>query len=102
MSGNIPKGEKWHHGWCYCSLWEKNPEALEDQGLPRGFCGRCHVCGKPGHTLHFPGAVPFTGAWCKFHYYRAMIFHPGGTIGIFLWGTLIFGGIVISILKLKG
>ena len=27
------------------------------------FCGECD-CGAPGHTQHFPGAVPFTGGWC--------------------------------------
>jgi hypothetical protein len=26
------------------------------------------VCGKPGHTCHFPGPLPYTGAWCDSHY----------------------------------
>ena len=50
---------------CYCdTLWEKNPEFLEKQDISRGFCGICERCRQPGHTRHFPGAVPYTGAWC--------------------------------------
>jgi hypothetical protein len=70
---------------CYCSLWEKSPKTLEDQGVPRGYCGMCMVCGKPGHTRHFPGAVPFTGAWCDKHYRRILLFDPRGAIGCFVW-----------------
>jgi hypothetical protein len=94
MIEKISAGEKWHQGWCYCSLWEKSSETLEAQGIPRGFCGLCDVCGKPGHVMHFPGAAPFTGSWCKFHYYRTMILHPKGTIGGLLWGMIILGGII--------
>jgi len=101
MTTDAPKGERWHHGWCYCSLWEKNPKILEDQEVPRGFCGKCIVCGKPGHTMHFPGASPFTGAWCKFHYYITMILHPYGSIGSLLWGGIVLGGIVTLIIKWK-
>ena len=49
---------------CYCNLWQTNPEVLRQQGLPEGFCGICERCGQPGHTQHFPGPVPYTGAWC--------------------------------------
>lgn len=49
---------------CYCSLWEKDPKHFEDRGIPRGYCGICQRCGKPGHVQHFPGAVPYTGTWC--------------------------------------
>ncbi|PKN35145.1 MAG: hypothetical protein CVU61_05070 [Deltaproteobacteria bacterium HGW-Deltaproteobacteria-19] len=80
------KAKGWPYGPCYCDLWNKSPVTLEKQGVPRGFCGLCDVCGEPGHLLHFPGAVPFTGAWCKKHYYRAMILHPMGGIGFFIWG----------------
>jgi hypothetical protein len=24
----------------------------------------CERCGAPGQTRHFPGPVPYTGAWC--------------------------------------
>lgn len=82
-------------------MWEKSPKVLEDQGVPRGFCGHCIVCGRPGHTLHFPGSAPFTGAWCKFHYYRTMVFHPCGAIGIILWGAILIGGIITLAMKLK-
>ena len=61
---------------CYCGLWEKNPAFYETRGVPRGYCGFCMKCGKPGHTRHFPGAVPFTGCWCDFHYRVASIIHP--------------------------
>ena len=70
---------------CYCGLWEKSPETLEGQGIPRGYCGICKVCGKPGHLRHFPGAVPYTDAWCDKHYRRLLFLHPRGSIGCFLW-----------------
>jgi hypothetical protein len=53
---------------CYCSLWETNPEFLQKQGLPHGYCGICDLCGDPGHTGHYPGPVPVTGAWCDVCY----------------------------------
>ena len=80
------KAKEWPYGCCYCDLWNNSPDTLEKQGIPRGFCGLCDVCGAPGHLQHFPGAVPFTGAWCRKHYYRAMILHPMGSIGAFIWG----------------
>ena len=49
---------------CYCELWKTNPETLKDQGLSEGYCGTCERCGKPGHTSHHPGPVPYTGSWC--------------------------------------
>lgn len=36
---------------CYCGEGETS-------------CGTCERCGAPGHTRHFPGARPYTGAWC--------------------------------------
>jgi O-acetyl-ADP-ribose deacetylase len=96
------KAKGWAKGLCYCDLWNKSPETLEKQGVPRGFCGICHVCGEPGHLLHFPGAVPFTGAWCKKHYYRAMILHPLGGLGFIIWGLGAFLVIWILFMLLKG
>ena len=49
---------------CYCALWDTSSEFHLSRGYPRGFCGTCERCGKPGHTRHFPGPVPYTGAWC--------------------------------------
>lgn len=49
---------------CYCFLWEQNAESLRQQGIPPGYCGMCQVCGAAGHTRHYPGPVPYTGAWC--------------------------------------
>jgi hypothetical protein len=49
---------------CYCRIWATGPAMYEERGLPRGFCGTCERCGKPGHLRHFPGPVPYTGAWC--------------------------------------
>lgn len=79
----------WPYGNCYCGLWEKNPETLEKRNIPPGYCGICQVCGKPGHLQHFPGSSPYTGEWCKKHYYRAMILHPMGAVGCFVWGGFI-------------
>lgn len=81
--------------YCYCDLWEKSPKTLEDQGVPHGYCGICMVCGKPGHLRHFPGAVPFTGAWCDKHYRQTMLFHPRGAIGCYVWlaiAAMVVGG----------
>lgn len=49
---------------CYCGLWDSNPQHFTNHQLPQGFCGVCDRCGAPGHTRHFPGPVPVTGAWC--------------------------------------
>ena len=70
---------------CYCGLWKTDPELLRRQGVPPGYCGLCQVCGEPGHTRHFPGAVPYTGSWCDRHYRRARNLHPLGAVGFFLW-----------------
>lgn len=70
---------------CYCSLWDTHPEVLRSQGVPEGFCGMCDVCGRPGHTRHHPGAVPYTGAWCASHYRRLRWTHPATTRGAVLW-----------------
>ena len=47
---------------CYCK--SSHPELWRERGIPEGFCGICERCGKPGHTQHFPGPLPYTGAWC--------------------------------------
>ena len=70
---------------CYCGIWDTNPAHFESQGVPRGFCGFCETCNKPGHTRHFPGSVPYTGCWCDFHYRRLSIIHPLGSYGAFLY-----------------
>ena len=61
---------------CYCGLWEKNPSYFQKKGIPEGFCGLCMKCGRPGHTRHHPGAVPFTGSWCDYHYKITAWTHP--------------------------
>lgn len=66
---------------------------MEAEGIPRGYCGFCDVCGKPGHTRHFPGAVPATGTWCDFHYWRLALTHPAGSWGCLVWlGALLLLG----------
>jgi uncharacterized membrane protein len=47
---------------CYCG--SLSPAYLQEHKIPEGFCGICERCGQPGHTQHFPGPVPYTGAWC--------------------------------------
>ncbi|WP_438480372.1 hypothetical protein [Oleiharenicola lentus] len=47
---------------CYCRAY--NAEFPREPHIPEGYCGICERCGKPGHTQHFPGPVPYTGAWC--------------------------------------
>jgi O-acetyl-ADP-ribose deacetylase (regulator of RNase III) len=92
---------EWPYGSCYCNLWNKEPEMLKKQGIPKGYCGLCEVCGAPGHLQHFPGSVPYTGAWCRKHYYRTMILHPLGSIGILTWSAGIIFLIALIILMTK-
>src|SRR5262245_22124667 len=40
---------------CYCRPGETH-------------CGRCLVCGRAGHSCHYPGPLPFAGGWCDEHY----------------------------------
>ncbi len=47
---------------CYCD--SLTAETRRERNLPDGYCGVCERCGRPGHTQHFPGPVPYTGAWC--------------------------------------
>ena len=76
---------------CYCDLWKTRPEVLRQQGIPEGFCGICERCGKPGHLRHYPGPVPYTGAWCDHCYrviawtwpFRVPMYWP--VIGVFGW-----------------
>jgi len=79
---------------CYCDLWNTNPSVLEKQGVPRGFCGICEKCQKPGHMRHHPGAVPYTGAWCDYHYKILSLTHPltpiGFLLSFFIFITLFF------------
>ena len=70
---------------CYCELWDRNPDHFESRGVPRGYCGFCQTCSKPGHTRHFPGVVPCTGCWCDFHYRLLSLVHPLGNPGILLY-----------------
>ncbi len=82
---------------CYCGIWEKDPSFYESRGVPRGYCGFCEKCGKPGHTRHFPGAVPYTGCWCDRHYRLVSIIHPLGFWGVFVYMTaLLAAGLLLS------
>lgn len=75
---------------CYCGL-----PTDEREDLPDGYCGRCERCGRPGHTRHFPGAVPYTGEWCDRHYRAVAFLHPFGMPSSFLW---LIGGLAVALL----
>jgi hypothetical protein len=79
---------------CQCSLWATKPDFLASQGVPKGYCGRCEVCGRPGHTRHFPGSSPITGAWCERRYRRLVWLHPMGRYGRRLYLAVFIGGFV--------
>ena len=79
---------------CYCGIWEKNPAHFESQGVPRGYCGLCDTCGKPGHTRQFPGAVGHTGSWCDHHYRVLSLVHPLGTFGVLIYGIGLIGAVL--------
>ena len=49
---------------CYCRIWATKPSIHSERGLPPGFCGHCVRCGAMGHARHYPGPIPYTGAWC--------------------------------------
>jgi hypothetical protein len=92
---------------CYCDERERHPEAfervdrpgvLERRALPPGYCGWCIVCGGPGHARHFPGAVPFTGAWCDRHDRRLRLTHPASPIGCLVWLTAV--GVVVVLARM--
>jgi hypothetical protein len=70
---------------CYCIAWETEPKLFETLGYPRGFCGFCQRCGKPGHTRKVPGPFSFTGAWCDFHFRLVLWFDPRASIGFWVW-----------------
>ncbi len=53
---------------CYCPEWKDKPRQTGDKTIPETSCGKCDVCGKPGHVSHYPGAVPATGSWCDVCY----------------------------------
>ncbi len=82
---------------CQCSLWTKQPGVLASQGIPRGYCGLCEVCGRPGHTRHFPGTSPCTGSWCQAHYRRLAWLHPMGVYGRRVY-AVVFVGLVLAYL----
>ena len=66
---------------CYCGSIPE--ESLAEQGVPKGFCGLCEICTKPGHLQHFPGSVPYTGAWCDSCFLKVKRKHQAKVFGIF-------------------
>ncbi|GMW03841.1 MAG: hypothetical protein AMXMBFR84_49750 [Candidatus Hydrogenedentota bacterium] len=85
---------------CYCFLWRDNVESLESEGVPRGYCGFCDVCGSPGHTRPYPGPRPFTGCWCDRCFEQL---DRGNAIGVaFYWIALILGalGVIAAVARL--
>ncbi len=90
----IGGGESMSDPDCQCSLWATQPDLLASQGIPRGFCGHCEVCGMPGHTRHFPGTSPSTGTWCERHYRRLLWLHPMGWYGRRVYGVAFIGLLV--------
>jgi hypothetical protein len=52
--------------WQVAAFFGRGPLA-QSKEPPRGFCGWCEVCGRPGHGRHAP-AEPRTGAWCDQHW----------------------------------
>lgn len=58
------------------------------------------TCKGPGHTRHFPGAVPYTGCWCDFHYRLLSFIHPLGFPGTLLYfGVGVIGVVLWIVLR---
>lgn len=84
---------------CFCDRRHKDPGLYDSQGIPPGYCGVCEKCGRPGHTRHFPGAVPYTGAWCDRHYRLLSLLHPLCFPGGLLYFLVFFSLFVLSLLR---
>ncbi len=50
---------------CYCDPSRRLITGIDGWTLQ---CGKCDVCGRLGHTRHFPGPIPHTGGWCNYHW----------------------------------
>jgi hypothetical protein len=72
-------------------MWNKEPAHFESRAVPRGYCGFCQTCKKPGHIRHFPGAIPYTGCWCDYHYRLISLIHPLGS-----YGSLLYFAVVVA------
>ena len=87
---------------CYCDVVDARFRKKND--IPNGYCGICEVCGKPGHTQHFPGAVPYTGAWCDNCLKRVARHHQIKTTIVVLICLsiilLMIGGIIFGIMQM--
>ena len=59
------------------------------------FCGTCERCGRPGHTRHFPGPLPYTGAWCDRCYRIVGWTHPSRILQVG-YLALIAGAVVMT------
>ena len=46
---------------CYCGMLDT--KILEQKNIPKGYCGLCDECGRPGHLRH-GYSVPITQVWC--------------------------------------
>ncbi len=61
-------------------------------------CGTCERCGEPGHTRHFPGPVPVTGAWCDACYRLVGRRHQ-----LLRWGVpVVLVAVVIAVIRTCG
>jgi hypothetical protein len=80
------------HRDCYCDLDSSDGTAAATSEVPPGFCGVCDVCGRPGHTRHFPGTAPVTGTWCDTHYRRTAWLHPMGH-----YGRSLYAGVALAL-----
>lgn len=78
---------------CYCH--SMTPESRQERNIPEGYCGICERCGQLGHTQHFPGPVPYTGAWCdrcvKIVALTWPLKHPVVWIALVLVAAVLFG-----------
>ena len=82
---------------CYCGLDGSTGTSTATSDVPPGICGRCDVCGHPGHIRHFPGPAPVTGTWCDIHFRRAAWPHPLGHYGRWLYTGAVLALALIAI-----
>lgn len=86
---------------CYCKERESNPKLADTmEDIPKGYCGLCEICGKPGHTCAHP-RLATTGTWCDEHWNELITYRiiTLGDIVPFAFYTVITGMFIYTMVS---